>query len=379
MIHAPVVTTKSFRPTQVEVNLSAIGQNYFAIRKYVGNKMVMAILKANAYGHGLIEVARHLSDIGVPYFGVAYLEEGLMLREQGIRTPILVMGGVVGEQIPAFIANDLTITASSIDKLHQIELCAQSMNQKAKVHLKIDTGMERIGIHHYNAHKLIEASITCKYCTIEGIFSHYARGDDNDAHFTRLQNERFEEVLKYYDDRDLPRPLVHMGNSGSMLQEDRVIGDMVRPGLLLYGIYPNEHWRDKIVVSPALTWKTRVVFFKVIEKNQPVSYDGTWVSARMTRIVTLPVGYGDGYFRSMSNKCQVLIRGKKYPVVGNICMDQMMVNIGWDEAYNGEEVVLIGRQNNAIITVADLAEWAGTIPYEILTNINTRVPRIYQY
>lgn len=378
MIHQATTDEDVLRPTRVEIDLNAISSNYRAIKHFIKGKKVLCILKANAYGHGLIRVAEHLESLSADYFGVAYLEEGIMLRKAGITTPILVLGGIIGNQIPHFIKYNLTITASSVEKLYQIETVAKEMGTNAKVHLKIDTGMERIGIHYYSAKKLLVEATKMKHCIVEGIYSHFAKADEGDRDYSELQIERFKEVLQFYDENEMKKPMIHMGNSAGTLQFPSIHYDMVRVGLLLYGVYPSVFMKQVINLSPALSWKTRVVYFKVVPPDHPVSYGGTWTSDTMTRIVTLPVGYGDGYFRSMSNKAHVLIRGLRYKNVGNICMDQMMINIGWDSAYNDDEVVLIGKQGNQEITIEDLAEWAGTIPYEILTNINTRVPRVYR-
>jgi alanine racemase len=193
----------------------------------------------------------------------------------------------------------------------------------------------------------------------------------------RLQLERFNEVLLFYEKNSLPMPIRHMANSAAILQLPESYLDMVRPGIMLYGVYPAPEVTRSVDVSPALTWKSRVVYFKVVKPGHPVSYGSIWESDHPVRVVTIPVGYGDGYFRNCSNQARVIIRGRKYPQVGRICMDQMMVNIESDSAFNGDEVILVGESNGEVISVQDLADWAGTIPYEILTNINTRVPRVY--
>ncbi|MDX1662705.1 MAG: alanine racemase [Candidatus Promineifilaceae bacterium] len=378
-INQPTITSAGIvRPTFVEVDLGRLTTNLKAIRRHVGQAKIMAVLKANAYGHGLVEVARHLSRVGIDYLGVAYLEEGILLREQGINAPILVLGGIMGNQIPHFLEYNLTLTASSVEKLEQIERVARERGAIARVHLKIDTGMERIGVHYYSAHTLLEAALECQHTFVEGIFSHFATADAADLDYARLQLARFEEVLAFYERRGLPAPpLRHIANSGAILQLPQSTFDMVRAGILLYGVYPSDDVPRFVAVQPALTWKSHVVYFKVVKPGHPVSYGATWQADEMVRMVTVPVGYGDGYFRSMSGQAEVIIRGKRYPVVGRICMDQMMVNIGWDSAYNGDSVILLGEGEGASITAEELAEWAGTIPYEVLTNINTRVPRIY--
>jgi alanine racemase len=305
------------------------------------------------------------------------LEEGILLRELGIQTPILVLGGIWGEQVPRYLDHNLTFMASSVERLEQIDQAAGQAHCKAKVHLKIDTGMERIGVHYYNASTLQKAALKCKNVEVEGICSHFANAERGDLIHARLQLERFKEALRFYEKHNLPMPIRHMANSAAILHLPESIFDMVRPGIMLYGVYPAPDVPRRLPVRPALAWKSRVVYFKVVKPGHPVSYGSTWQSDHDVRIVTVPVGYGDGYFRSMSNKAQVLLRGKKYPQVGRVCMDQMMVNIEMDSAYNGDDVILLGEADGQSITAEDLAEWAGTVPYEILTNINTRVPRVY--
>jgi alanine racemase len=264
-----------------------------------------------------------------------------------------------------------------VEKLLQIDEAAAALGVRARVHLKIDTGMGRIGVQHFNAEAFLEASLRCAHCEIEGIWSHFAGADLADLSSARLQLERFREVLGFYDDRGLQPPCRHIANSGAVLQLPESYLDLVRPGILLFGVYPSSEVERTIPVLPALSWKSRVVYFKVLPPGSPVSYGWTWRSDRLVRVVTIPVGYGDGYFRALSNRGQVLLRGERYPVVGQVCMDQTVVNIGWDSAYTGDEVVLIGTSGGESIACEELAEWAGTIPYEVLTNINTRVPRVY--
>ena len=378
-IHQSIISSSGVvRPTAVEVDLSILAENFNAIRRRVGPVKVMPVLKANAYGHGVVRVAQVMEELGAEGIGVAVLEEGILLRESGIRIPIHVLGGVLGNQIPYFLKFGITLTAASIEILKQIEAAASSVKKKAKVHLKIDTGMERIGVHHYNADRFLEAAQTCRHIDVEGIFSHFANADAADLGYARLQLERFQEVLCFYETRGIPPPrLRHMANSGAILQLPEAWFDMVRPGILLYGVYPSPEVKRTLPVRPALAWKSRVVYFKVIQAGSPVGYGSTWTGDHPVRAVTVPVGYGDGYFRSMSGKAMVIIRGRKYPVVGTVSMDQIVVNIESDSAYTDDEVVLIGRMGDETITCEDLAGWAGTIPYEILTNINTRVPRIF--
>ena len=378
-INQPTISINGVvRPTLVEVNLNRLTHNLNAIRAKVFPAEVMAILKANAYGHGLVPVAKHMQALDIDYLGVAVLEEGILLREAGITKPILVLGGILGNQIPHFIKHNLTITASSVEKLEQIEEAAIHLGKRAHVHLKIDTGMERIGVHYYSAGNLLKASLNCKNVQIEGIYSHFANADQCDPGYSSLQLERFLEVLYFYERKSLPIPLRHMANSAAILKIPESYFDIVRPGILLFGVYPTIDIPQSIPVQPALTWKSHIVYFKVIKPGHPVGYGSLWESDHNVRAVTIPVGYGDGYFRSMSAKAQVIIRGKRYPVIGSISMDQIVANIEGDTAYNDDEVILMGESDGITISCNEMAEWAGTIPYEILTNINTRVPRIYK-
>lgn len=380
MLHAPTISTIStteLRPTHLEVDLGVLAGNYRAIAAHVSPARVMPILKANAYGHGLVEVAQTLERLGAPIIGVAYLEEGLRIRQQGVRLPVLVMSGIVGEQIPAFLRHDLRLTASSVDKLHAIDAAAAALGQTAHVHLKIDTGMERIGVHWYSADSLLEASLACKHVHVEGIFTHLANADTPDLSDAKRQLDRFSEVLRFYERRSLPMPLRHAASSGAIEALPESGLDLVRPGILFYGARPSASTPRIIAVRGALRWVTRVVFFKVVQPGHGISYGSTYRPDALARVVTLPVGYGDGYMRAMSGRAHVLLRGHRYPVVGRICMDQVMVSIGWSSAYNGDEAVLLGRMGDLEITAEDLAAWAGTIPHEVLCSINTRVPRLY--
>jgi len=378
LINHPVISIDEIiRPTRVEVDLKILDENFKAIKAHVKKSKVMPILKANAYGHGLVRVAKLYEELKVDYLGVAVVEEGILLREMGIKMPILVLGGIWGNQIPLFLKHNLSITASSIDKLKQIDETSAQMKIKAIVHLKIDTGMERLGVHYYNAEKFLDAAYKCKNIFIEGIYSHFANSESSDLTHTLLQLDRFKEVISYFDKHSISPPIRHISNSGGILQLPEANLDMVRPGIMLYGVYPRAGIQKRIEIQPALTWKSLVVYFKVIKPEHPAGYGLTWRTNHNVRAVTVPVGYGDGYFRSMFQKAEVLLRDKRYPVVGSISMDQIIVNIEQDSAYNGDEVILMGSDGTNSISCEELADWAGTIPYEILTNINTRVPRIY--
>ena len=361
------------RPTQLEINLSTLVNNYQIICQHVHPRPVMAVLKANAYGHGLVSVAKALVDKAkCRHIAVAYLDEAIILREAGINVSILVLGGIVGVRVPLFIENNISITASSVQKLHIISEHAQKMNKTALVHLKIDTGMERIGIHHYSASPLFQAAQKAPMIQVQGVFSHFSHADGPNSQKTMEQLHAFREALP----KDQNLGMLHIANSGAVLQYPDTWLDMVRVGIAMYGLAPGPNVPLLKGLKPAMRWISRIVYFKVVPKGATISYGGNWTAQKQTRIVTIPVGYGDGYQRRMSGKAEVLIRGKRYPVVGSICMDQMMVDIGWDEAYNGEEVVLLGEQGLESISASEHAHWTGTINYEIICGINNRVPRI---
>jgi len=367
----------SQRPTRVRVDLDALSHNLRALRAHAGVP-VMAVVKANAYGHGLVPVALHLQAQGVEQLGVAFLEEGMALRRAGVTVPILVMGGIFGPQAAQLIAEDLEITVSSIDKLRQVEAAAESLGRKATIHLKIDTGMERIGVHSYHAGPFIEAAVASKWCTVKGVYSHLACADDPSSPMTRRQLEKFLEACAHFTRLGAPMPIRHLANSGGVLHFPGTCLDMVRPGIALYGVLPDPASQATVGLRPALSLVSKVVYFKVVPAGNPVSYGATWAPGVDTRVVTVPIGYGDGFPRSLSNRGQVLVRGQRHAIVGRICMDQFMADIGpQGTAYNEDAVVLIGRQGDQAITCEDVALAAGTIPYEILVGLNERIPREY--
>ncbi|RCK71790.1 MAG: Alanine racemase [Ignavibacteriae bacterium] len=367
------------RPTRAEISLPILKNNFNNIKKKVGQDVkIMGIVKANAYGHGLVEISRALVHYGIDYLGVGFLEEGLTLRKNGISAPILVLGGVLGDQIQHFLANNLEITVSSIELARRIDKEVQDhFAKKAKVHLKIDTGMERIGVHSNNAPNFIEEILKLKHVEIVGIYSHLATADLKDKSFAHLQLERFNQVLDYTQKIGIDIPLKHIANSSAVLDLQESYYNMVRPGILLYGLYPSEEVSKSVSVEPILSLKSKIVFIKTVEANTSISYGRKYFTKNKTRIATIPVGYGDGYSRMLTNKTDVIINGKRFPVVGAICMDQIMVDIGEENVHVGDDVTLIGKDGNEFIDVWELANKIGTNAYEILCNLNTRVPRIY--
>ncbi len=370
------------RPTRAEISIPRLLHNFEIVKQLVGNDVkIMPMVKANAYGHGIVRISKELINAGAHSLGVAYLEEALFLRANGITAPIAVLGGINTEQIPEFIRNDVEITSSSIDKSRAISRCAVSMNKPAKVHLKIDTGMERIGVHWYNAGRFIAESASMPEIEIVGIFSHFAKAESDHA-FTREQIRRFTKAISYAEQSGLRAQHIHLANSAGIIAYPDSHFTMVRPGIMLYGYDPRTKAERSPIAGehllPVMNLKTKVSYFKVVPAGTGISYNHSHITSNQTRIVTLPIGYGDGFPRILSNRAEVVIRGTRYPVVGTICMDQTMVDIGPDgTAYNGDDVLLFGEMDGKEIALEELCEKAGTITYEILTRISSRVPRIY--
>lgn len=366
---------KDIRPTHAVINLAAIDHNIRQIRTLSGNAQIMAIVKANAYGHGILEVTRQAVESGVDYIGVGFLEEGIFLRQNDIDAPILVMGGILGYQVKKFIQYDLEITVSSLELAQHIN--NEMKKGKARVHLKIDTGMERIGVSHTYAAEFIRRAAMMKNLEIVGLYSHFSASDEEDQSFTKLQLERFQDVIDQTKKFGIEIPLKHISNSAALLGDLDCRYDLVRPGIMIYGIMPAKRINSRIVLKPAFSLTSKVVFTKRVKSGTPISYNRTYYTTKDTNIVTVPIGYGDGFSRLLSGRSEVLIHGKRYPTVGAVCMDQLMVDVGDDTVNFGEEVILIGKMGYEEITAWEIAEKIGTIPYEILCMINARVPRLY--
>jgi alanine racemase len=364
------------RPTVMRVNLDALTHNFRLIKKSIGGARVMPVVKSNAYGHGMLECAAELAAAGADFLGVALLEEGIKLRQAGISTPILVLGGIFTDQIQHFLTHGLDLLASSVFKLQAIDEQAKALGIRARVHLEIDTGMERIGAHYYHSDELFEAAVRCSHCDIVGVSSHFAAQESEDLTLTKLQLERFLDSIAFFERRSLPMPLRHIAASGAIIQYADAVLDMVRPGVISYGVFPARHMLGSLDLRPVMSLVSKVVYFKVVKAGTGVSYGHTWYAPEDTRVVTVPIGYGDGYLRQLSNRGQVLIRGKRYPVVGTVCMDQMMVNIGpQGTAYNGDEVVLLGEQGEEKITLEEISELTSGNPREFMVSTNVRLPR----
>lgn len=369
----------SMHPTTIFINSEIFKSNLKAIRQTVGGKVKICLpVKANAYGHGIKGISK-LAEPFVDYLAVACLNEGALLRNIGIEKPILVLGAIDEEQISGLIQNDLEITISSLYKAKLVSDFCRKIGRSCKIHIKIDTGMNRIGIKAKNAPSLIDFALSEKTLNLIGIYSHLAESEEADRSFTLSQIEEFRKVANYA--KSIKQDIIcHLANSGGLCYFPESYFDMVRPGILSYGYFPGEKITTSPLkqIKPCFTLKTKISYFKAIEQGDSVSYNREYKAEKFTRIVTLPIGYGDGYRRALSNKGSVLIKGSKYPIAGTICMDMTMVDIGANgTAYVGDELVLIGRQGSEEILLEEVASICDTNCYEILCGFNERIPRIY--
>lgn len=360
-----------FRPTWAEVDLGAVERNLSRLRaKLPARTKVMFVVKANAYGHDAALCARAAEAArAADWFGVSSVEEGVALREAGVRLPVLVLGSLYPfESALAAVAHDLTPIVASLESARRLSEVAQKLGRRVDCHVKVDTGMGRIGASPEAALGVVRHLAGLKSVRVQGLFTHLARAEEEGG-FTAEQLKRFRGVVERLAREGLRPPLVHAANSAGALRHPGARFDLVRPGLAVYGLYPG--------FEPALTLKSKIVFLKTVAKGTPVSYGGTWRAKRPSRVATLPIGYGDGYSRALSNRASVLVGGRRCPVVGRVTMDQTMVDVTQaPEARVGDDVVLIGRQGRSEVPASELAKLCGTIPYETATALTSRVPRV---
>ncbi|MDD5348273.1 MAG: alanine racemase [Candidatus Omnitrophica bacterium] len=364
-----------FRPTWADVDLRALAYNFGKIRRRLDRgTRIMATIKADAYGHGLIPVARKLVACGVDWFGVASIDEGIKLRKHGIRLPVLVMGLILKEDIPPLFTWDLVPTVCTLDFARALDREARRRRRRIGVHIKVDTGMGRIGVEQDEARTLVGKIVRLARLKIEGLFTHFAFAD-MDWEFTHHQIELFNRLVQDLRSGGIEVPLVHSANSMGLLAYRNGHFTMVRPGLVLYGLHPQEGMGVRF--KPVLSLKTKVLYVKRLPEGRGISYGHIYVTPKKTTIVTLPIGYGDGYPRNLSNKGFVLIKGKRFRISGRVCMDQIMVDVGNTRVRVGDEAVLIGSQKKEVVTTEEVARLAGTIPYEIVCGLGSRIPRVY--
>lgn len=365
-----------------EIDLDAIAHNIREIRRITNPKsQIMAVVKADAYGHGVMETARTLLNNGADRLAVALLQEGKQLRGHGIEAPILILGASEKNSAADLIDFDITPTVFDYDLAKALSDEAVKKNKAAKIHIKIDTGMTRIGFVADDGDNLeIIDEIVKIYqlpnIEIEGIFSHFATSDETDTSYTHVQYRRFMNVISALEERGVKIPIKHICNSAGIMMYPEMHLDMVRPGVILYGMYPSDEVdKERLNLIPAMTLKAGITYVKTVQKGRGVSYGKEYITEDVTKIATVPIGYADGYLRRLAKNGKMIVKGTKVPVIGRICMDQCMIDVTNVHNINkGDEAIIFGREG---VTVDDLANWLETINYEVACLVGKRIPRIY--
>ena len=366
------------RPTIAEINLSAIATNVRRICARVHPAEVMAVVKADAYGHGAIPVAQTSLSAGASQLGVALLEEGIELRRAKITAPILVLGGFFEKQIDSFIANDLQFTFYDLRLAEAVSRRALALGRKAQAHVKIDTGMGRVGLLPHEAIEAILAMAKLPNLELAGLCTHFASSDSRDKIYADRQLEQFKSIVQQLTHHDLRFKFLHAANSGAILDLPQSYFNLVRPGMMMYGYYPSSETSESIPLEPAMALRTKILHVKRAPAGTFISYNRTFQTREATTIATLPIGYADGIARRFSNNFEVLVRGRRCPLVGRVCMDQIMIDLGgMQDVQAGEEVVLLGKQGDEEISIYEWCRRLETIPYEVTCGISRRVARVY--
>ena len=368
------------RATRAEIDLRAFRHNLQNLRNYLAPQtQIMAVVKADAYGHGAVPCARIAVASGADYLGAGVIEEGIELRKSGINTPILILGSIFANEVEDLVYYDLATILCNLPLAQALSKEGRKQNKIVSVHIKLDTGMNRLGVSPKYSTTLLDQIHNLPNLKIEGISTHFSSADNEDLSITQVQIEKFRTTLAKLKNV----PIVHCANTSALLRIPESHFNMVRPGLILYGSLPSPSLNKVLSqkgnhFQPVMQWKSQIILIKPIAKGQPISYSGSFITRQNSLVATLPIGYADGLHRSLSNKIDVLIRGKRAPQIGNICMDMTLIDVtkvqGVEE---GDEVVLFGEQEGQVIQVEEMAIKGETIPYEILCNVGKRVPRIY--
>lgn len=363
------------RPTQAVVNLKAISDNILQIRKRIGDRRdLMAVVKADAYGHGAVQVSRVAIQSGATCLGVSSPEEGEELRKAGIDIPILVLGLIQPEEAYKPLGLKLEQTVCSLELASALDQEARKASTRVNVHIKLDTGMGRIGILPKDTLAFVRRIRRFKKLNLKGIFSHFSSADDLDKTFARKQLEIFQSLVREIEATGIHIPQKHMANSAAILDLPESYLDLVRPGIMIYGLYPSPHVSRSLKLRPAMTLRTKVSYVKSVPAGTPISYGQAFFTQKKTQVATLPVGYADGYSRLLSNQGTVLIKRQRAPIIGRVCMDMCVVDVsGIKNIHAGDEVILFGER----LSVDEVARNMGTIHYEVVCGIGKRVPRVY--
>ena len=371
------------RPTVAEIDLEALRFNLKQLQRLTGDQTeILAVVKANAYGHGAPEVARELESAGARVFGVATTEEGIELRLGGVTSPILVLAGTYPQEFERLAANRLTPVIYDLEIARSYQARAEKERRRLSVHLKIDTGMSRLGIPWRQCGEALEVLGSLKKLQVEGLMSHFSAAEKEGAEdraFTEEQLARFTRCLDLARKKGMNPRYLHLANSAAAALRESARFNLVRSGLMLYGYHPSPALRGLVPLMPVLRWKTGILSLKKVPKGDPVSYGRTFHCAEESLIAVLPVGYADGYSRRLSNRGEVLVRGRRAKIAGIVCMDLTMVDVSEVPGVKvGDEVVLLGKQEEDEISAVEMAGWVESIPYEVLCGIGKRVPRVYR-
>lgn len=368
--------------TYVTIDLDAVAANIEEARKRIASDVkLMAVIKTDGYGHGAVEIGRYLKD-AVDYYAVASVDEAVELRQAGLQLPILILGYTMHAQYPMLVEYDITQTVYRLEDARLLSEISWKAGKTAKVHIAVDTGMGRIGVMPDDDGAAIVGEIAgLPGIEIEGMFTHFSTADETDKSYTKLQMKRYDDFVELLEQRGISIPLKHICNSAGIMEFDHHRYQMVRSGIITYGLYPSDEViKDNLLLKPALEWKAHVVHVKTLAPGAGISYGKTYVTDKpATVIATVNVGYGDGYPRNLSNKGRVLIHGQSVPIVGRVCMDQFMVDVtGVDNVQPEDVVTLIGFDGEEHISVEEAAKLAGTFNYEFVCDISKRVPRIFK-
>ena len=361
-------------PTLAIIDHSSIHHNLSLIRQAIGHRKIMAVVKANAYGHGEVEVARTAIDFGCEYLGVAFIEEGLRLRTMGIDIPILVFGAHEPEYLITGLSSKLSITATSIQQLEVLRTILAGERSRLSIHLKIETGMHRVGLPVDQIDTALNLISKTKQLHLQGVYSHFATSDDPDQSYAKLQLNRFLDIMSFAREKSTSDLVFHMANSGAIMSLPESYLDLVRPGIMMYGYPPSPDFDISWPLREALSLHSRLGLIKFIKKNEPISYGRRFYTKEDTHIGVIPAGYADGINRMNTNNAVVTIGDSMYPLVGTVCMDMVMVDLGPDLKHKvGDRVIIYGDK----IPVTAVAKRLKTIPYEITCSVSSRVPRIH--
>ena len=371
------------RPTYAEIDLSALKHNYRLIRSSIPQRTeILAVVKADAYGHGFMDISRELEILGVNAFGVAFLAEGIQLRKSGSDKPILLLGGVYPGQERKCIGYNLSTAVFALEQAQALNLAAGKLFRKAQIHLKIDTGMGRLGVPYNEVPRLLAELKKLPNIALEGLISHFASAeelDESSRSFTQIQSERFAWALAETRKAGFSPRYIHIANSAAALLLNIPDCNLIRPGITMYGAFPSADFRGKLDLKPVMSLKSRIAMLKWVEPGTTISYARRFTAGQRTLIASVPVGYADGYPRALTNRGEALIRGKRAKIAGTVCMDWIMLDVtGIEGVAVGDTVTLMGPDDTGhCIHAEELAVWADTIPYAIFCGISKRVPRVY--